>query len=525
MTGGTNGYKEMRKNLAEALKSATSSGKSWEEFLTFYGHHTNLPFTSAMCAWVERPEAGEIRPFAEWSSDRWKVKKGEHGILGQDVTAPGKHLYLFDQSQIEPGTDKEGNPLAPPIPLRDWSIVAKHADTISAMTFERPSAYELNGIAPAVSWFSDMASKRAMAVFGRLRREPTEAERSLVYKSALYAALVRADEEPAFDIGDADVAYVTETGGDMVAVGKGAAVIAEVCSDYAWQIAAYLDATYGNMAEAACAHILVPKSRATAAEWLMQDDGRVVEILARDGKMHASVISGDMMPTVTGVALDFARPEKLSSQVTALGFDPNTFDWSRKMHGGTVIQMLDASLREAAGGDPRRAPISDAAREMHLAYRDKADSTHALTSGMQYYCARELAMQVDDRQVRWGLEGDGEEVMQRSVSERYGRALEGAITEKRGNKRQYKNASEVDGSLRADVEPGEVPEAVLRNDEIARRVLGREPNRVRYEGEMTPKENPRAEASPTKDEIEAREAAAAAAAVGRRAQKTRSVRK
>ena len=87
------------------------------------------------------------------------------------------------------------------------------------------------------------------------------------------------------------------------------------------------------------------------------------------------------------------------------------------------------------------------------------------------------------------------------------------------------NASGVDGSLRADVEPGEVPEAVLRNDEIARRVLGREPNRVRYEGEMTLKENPRAEASPTKDEIEAREAAAAAAAVGRRAQKTRSVRK
>lgn len=525
MTGGTNGYKEMRKNLAEALKSATSSGKSWEEFLKFYGHHTNLPFTSAMCAWAERPEAGEIRPFAEWSSDRWKVKKGEHGILGQDVTAPGKHLYLFDQSQIEPGTDKEGNPLAPPIPLRDWSIIAKQADTISAMTFERPSAYEPNGIAPAVSWFSDMASKRAMAVFGRLRREPTEAERSLVYKSALYAALVRAGEEPAFDIGDADVAYVTETGGDMVAVGKGAAIIAEVCSDYAWQTAAYLEATYGNMAEMACAHILVPKSRATAAEWLMQEDGRVVEILARDGHMRASVFSGDMMPTVTGVTLDFARPEKLSLQVAALGFDPSTFDWSRKMHAGTVIQMLDASLREAAGGDPRRAPISDAAREMHQAYQDKADSTHSLTSGMQYYCARELAMQVNDRQMRWGLEGAGEEVMQRSISERYGLALEGATAEKRGSKRRGRNAGGIDAGLNADVEPGEVPEAVLRNDAIARRVLGREPNRVRYEGETTPKEMAGSEASPTKDEIEAREAAAAAAAVGRRTQKTLSVRK
>lgn len=525
MTGGTNGYKEMRKNLSEALKRASLDGKSWEEFLTFYGHHTNLPFTSAMCAWAERPEAGEIRPFAEWSCDRWKVKKGEHGILGQDVTAPGKHLYLFDQSQVEPGTDKEGNPLAPPAPLRDWTIVAKHADTISAMTFERPSAYELNGIAPAVSWFSDMACKRAMAVFGRMRREPTEAERTLIYKSALYAAIVRAGENPAFDIGDADVASVTETGGDMVAVGKGAAIITEACSDYAWQIASYLDAAYGNLAEAACAHILVPKSAATAAEWLMQDDGRVVEIMARDGKMQASVLSASMMPTVTGIALDFVRPEKLSSQVAALGFEPSSFDWTRKMHAGTIIQMLDTSLREAAGGDPCRASIADAARTMHEAYLDRADSTHAITSGMQYYCARELAMQVDDRRMRWGLEGDGEEVMQRCVSERYGRALEGVVTDKRGDKRKGRNTQGAPAGSDTDAEPGEIPEAVLRNDEIARRALGREPNRVRYEGEARAKKMTSPETSPTKDEIEAREAAAAAAAVGRRAQKTRSVRK
>lgn len=518
MTNGTNNYKEMRRIIDEGLARASESGSAWETFLEFYGRHTNLPFTSAICAWQQRPDAGELRPFADWSRDRWKVRKGDHGILGQDMTAPGRHLFLFDESQVEPGTDKEGRPLDPPAPVRDWTLVGKHADVISAMTSEAPRAGQICGIAPAAAWMADLADKRAKAIFKRRGRDVGDGVLSLAYRSALYALLVRAGETPVFDIGDADIARLAPS--DLVLAGKCATVMTESAADEMWLIAEYLEAAYGNWSGGACDHVLVPTSRGTAADWLVQEDGRVVEVVASNGAMSAAVLEGGMpMVPVRRSELDFTRKDVLDDQVRRLGFDPATFNWKGGAHAKTMLQMVDASLRQLGGGDPARASIDRAAREMRRVWLERADVAHSLTSGMQHYCAAEIAAQVDAKREKWGLEaGYGAEVVEQSVRERMGRALDVTPRDERDEGRKEGKGSS-DGR-----EPGSVPEAVLANDEKARRALGREPNRIRYENEGE-RVRPGPEATPLKDEAEAREAAAAAMGRGRQATKTKSVRK
>lgn len=518
MTSGTNNYKEMRRIFDEGLARASESGSAWETFLEFYGRHTNLPFTSAICAWQQRPDAGELRPFADWSRDRWKVRKGDHGILGQDMTAPGRHLFLFDESQVEPGTDKEGRPLDPPAPMRDWTLVGKHADVISAMTSEAPRAGQICGIAPAAAWMADLADKRAKAIFKRRGRDVGDGVLALAYSSALYALLVRAGETPVFDIGDADIARLAPS--DLVLAGKCATVMTESAADGMWLIAEYLEAAYGNWSGGACDHVLVPTSRGTAADWLVQEDGRVVEVVASNGAMSAAVLEGGMpMVPVRRSELDFTRKDVLDDQVRRLGFDPATFNWKGGAHAKTMLQMVDASLRQLGGGDPARASIDRAAREMRRVWLERADVAHSLTSGMQHYCAAEIAAQVDAKREKWGFEaGYGAEVVEQSVRERMGRALDVTPRDERDEGRKEGKGSS-DGR-----EPGSVPEAVLANDEKARRALGREPNRIRYENEGE-RVRPGPEATPLKDEAEAREAAAAAMGRGRQATKTKSVRK
>lgn len=517
MTSGTNNYKEMRRIFDAGLAKASESGSAWETFLEFYGRHTNLPFASAVSAWQQSPDAGELRPFADWSRDRWKVRKGEHGILGQDMTAPGKHLFLFDQSQVEPGTDKEGRPLDAPAPLRDWNLVGKHADVISAMTSESPRAGEICGIAPAAAWLADLGDKRAKAIFKRRGRDVGDGALGLAYKSALFSLLVRAGETPVFDIGDADIARLDEH--ELVLAGKCATVITESAADGMWLISEYLEAAYGNWSGGACDHVLVPTSRGTAADWLVQEDGRVVEVVASNGAMSAAVLEGGMpMVPVRRSELDFTRKDVLDDQVRRLGFDPEKFNWKGGSHARTMLQMVDASLRQLGGGDPTRASIDRAAGEMRRVWLERADVAHSLTSGMQHYCAAEIAAQVDAKREKWGLEaGYGAEVVEQSVRERMGRALDVTPREKRDGNRK-------EGRGEEPREPGSVPDAVLANDEKARRALGREPNRVRYEGEGE-RERPGPKATPLKDEAEAREAAAAAMGRGRQATKTKSVRK
>lgn len=518
MTSGTNNYKEMRRIFDAGLAKASESGSAWETFLEFYGRHTNLPFTSAVCAWQQSPDAGELRPFADWSRDRWKVRKGEHGILGQDMTAPGKHMFLFDEAHVEPGTDKEGRPLAPPAPVRDWSLVCKHADVISAMTSESPRAGQICGIAPAAAWLTDLGDKRAKAIFKRRGRDVGDGVLSLAYRSALYALLVRAGETPVFDIGDADIARLAPT--ELVLAGKCATVMTESAADGMWLIAEYLEAAYGNWSGGACDHVLVPASRGNAADWLMQDDGRVVEVVASNGAMSAAVLEGCMpMVPVQRSELDFTRKDVLDDQVRRLGFDPETFNWKGGAHAKTMLQMMDASLRQLGGGDPTRASIERAAGEMRRVWLERADVAHSLTSGMQHYCAAEIAAQVDAKREKWGLDaGYGAEVVEQSVRERMGRALD--VTPRASREETRKEGRDGHGPR----EPGSVPEAVIANDEKARRALGREPNRVRYEGEEERK-RPGPAATPLKDEAEAREASAAAVGRGRQATKTKSVRK
>ncbi len=522
MTSGTSRYREMRHNFVSGLHKAVECGSSWETFLEFYGRHTNLPFTSAICAWRERPDAGEIRAFSEWSRDRWKIRKGERGVLGQDEAGPGRHLYLFDESQVEHGTDKGGAPLEEPVPRRDWSIVEKHANAIAAMTATSPGAYEVTGIAPALPLLGDMADRRARAVLARHGCASTDAVLGFAYKSALYALLVRAGEAPMFDISDADVSRMVEESGGPAAVGKCMTVMVDWCAEALWQIADYLETTYGNWAEAACAHLLVPSSQGKAADWMIQPDGRTVEVVASESRIKATVLGPGMLPE-RRCEIDLTRPEVRDGQVRALGFDPEDFVWQGGAHKQTMMEMIDGSLRSAAGGDMGKPSIVEAVGEIETQRLERCDAVRAIASGMLHYCAGEISLQVEAARASWGLDvGYGCKVVEATMEELCERALGTHASDVSNRKNGQTRGRKVEAAapVPGGREPGHVPDAVLRNDRRALDALGRPPNRVRYEHEGEPRERECLREDPAKDQAEAR-AAAEASAKGKQALKTR----